>query len=671
MEETREMQKLHGFLQCTIYMMVALEAAIFVYLKAPIWGFFFEVLVKISRMAIYHHLLYSKLSTLLMICIVSVGTLSKKNTDLNLKKHIVYPLMLGLGFFFGSIWFCNRPSAAAFSYTSWYNLAYEVCSLGGAIAISISMDNVSKIVRSGLGKDKWNVEGESFMQQTQCIDTPSSVNIPMLFYFKGKVHKGWINFNVYRSVLNVGVPGSGKTFSVINPAIRQLIAKEFCLCIFDYKYPDLGKIAYYHYRLSKQKGKCKDYSFNVLNLDEVERSRRINAWRSDYISSLAGASECAEGLVEALKKSDKSGGSDQFFTQSAINFLAACIYFFSKFEGGKYSSFPHVSSFLNCSYEEIFATLFSDPELTSLLSPFRSAFYAKAFDQLEGQVGTLKIFISRLATKETYWVFSGDDFELKISDPKNPSILVLANDPNTQNINSSCYSIVLNRLMKLINSKGNLPSALVIDEVPTLYLHKIENLIAVARSNKVGIILGLQELTQFRQQYGKDASATITSVVGNVLSGAVRNKETLEWLERLFGKVKQLGESVSIDRSKTSVSLSEKLEPLIPAGKIASLRSGEMVGMIADDAVPHYDGKYITPAVNCRINLDMKAILKEEQSYLDLPTYYDFKGKKNEILLQNFNRINDEVRQIVSRVISSAKPNVISAVKASMSANNN
>ena len=669
MEETREMQKLHGFLQCTIYMMLALEAAIFVYLKAPIWGFFYDVLLRISRIGVYHELIYSKLSILLMISIVSVGTLSKKNTNLDLKKHIIYPLFIGLVLFFGSVWFCNRPSSAVFLYTSWYNLVYEVCSLTGTIAISISMDNVSKIVRSGLGKDKWNVEGESFMQQTHCVDTPNSVNIPMLFYFKGKVHKGWINVNVYRSLLNVGVPGSGKTFSVINPAIRQLIAKEFCLCIFDYKYPDLGKIAYYHYRLSKQNGKCKDHSFHVINLDQVEKSRRINAWRSDYISSLAGASECAEGLVEALKKSDKSGGSDQFFTQSAINFLAACIYFFSKFEEGTYSSFPHVSSFLNSSYEEIFATLFTDPELTSLLSPFRSAFYAKAFDQLEGQVGTLKIFLSRLATKETYWVFSGDDFELKISDPKNPSILVLANDPNTQNINSSCYSIVLNRLMKLINSKGNLPSALVIDEVPTLYLHKIENLIAVARSNKVGIILGLQELTQFRQQYGKDASATITSVVGNVLSGAVRNKETLEWLERLFGKVKQMGESISIDRSKTSVSLSEKLEPLIPAGKIASLRSGEMVGMIADDAVAVYDGKYITPAVNCRINLDMKAIRKEEESYIDLPTYYDFKGKKNEILLQNFNRINDEVKQIISRVNSSLKPKTASAVKASMSSN--
>jgi len=268
---------------------------------------------------------------------------------------------------------------------------------------------------------------------------------------------------------------------------------------------------------------------------------------------------------------------------------------------------------------------------------------------LEGQIGTLKVFISRLATKETFWVFSGDDFNLKISSLQEPSILVLANDPNTQNINSACYSVVLNRLTRLINSKGNRPSALIIDELPTLFVHRIENLIATARSNKVAVLMGLQELPQFQQQYGKDTATTITSVVGNVLSGSVRNKDTLEWLERLFGKVKQQSESLSIDRTKTSVSLSEKLEPLIPAGKIASLKAGELVGMLAADAVEDYTGKYETSAINCRVNLDMDSIAIEERSYRPMPIYYDFDGKKDQILKDNFMRINEEISLLVKR----------------------
>lgn len=649
MEETREQQKLHGFLQCMIYVSIALEFCVFIYRDAPFWGVFAHALEKISRIAIYHQLLYSKLSTLLLICLVSIGTLAKKETDLNGKTQILYPLAIGLLLFFGSILYCNRPSTLVFPYTSWFNLGYMICSLAGAVTISLSMDNISKFIRSGLGKDVWNVEGESFMQPVKAIETPYSVNIPMQFYYQQKVRDGFINIvNPFRGTMLIGTPGSGKSFGVVNPFIRQLIAKEFCCCVYDYKYPDLGKVAYYHYLLARQQGKCKKHEFHVINLNDPEKSRRINPWRSDYLKTLADASESAEGLVEAMKKGDKSGGSDQFFTQSAINFLAACIYFFSRYQNGRYSSFPHVLSFLNHSYEDIFNTLFNEPELVSLLSPFKSAWIAKAFDQLEGQVGTLKIFISRLATKETFWIFSGDDFNLKISEPSTPGILVIANDPNTQNINSACYSVVMNRLTKLINNKGNLPSALIIDEIPTLYTHKIENLIAVARSNKVAILMGLQELPQFNQQYGRDTATTITAVVGNVLAGSVRNKETLDWLERLFGKNKQVGESLSIDRNKTSTSLQEKLESLIPAGKMAALNTGEMVGLIAADAQENYTGKFETSAVNCRIRLDSAALAQEEKGYRDLPVYYHFGDKKEEILRENFTHINSEVEAIVA-----------------------
>jgi hypothetical protein len=669
MEETHEQHKLHGFMQCLIYLSIALEAAIFVYKQAPFWGFFYGPIEKLSHILIYQQLVYSKLATLLLICLVSIGTLAKKKQDLDPKKHIVYPLAIGLLLFFGSIIYQGRPSPFACAYTTWFNLLYMVCSLVGAVMISLSMDNISKMIHSGLGKDIWNVEGESFMQQVKPVVTPYSVNIPMLFYFKGKVRAGWINIvNPFRGTILIGTPGSGKTWGIVNPFIRQLIAKEFCAAIYDYKYPDLGKIAYYHYLLAKQQGKCKKHEFHVINLNDVERSRRTNPWRSDYLRTLADASEGAEGLVEAMKKGDKSGGSDQFFTQSAINFLSACVYFFSKYSGGKYSSFPHVLSFLNHSYEDIFNTLFSEPELVSLLSPFKSAYVQKAFPQLEGQIGTLKIFISRLATKETFWVFSGDDFNLKISDVNSPGIVVLANDPNTQNINSACYSVVMNRLTKLINSKGNLPSALIIDEIPTLYTYKIENLLAVARSNKVAILMGLQELPQFNLHYGKDTAATITSVVGNVLAGSVRNKETLDWLERLFGKNKQIGESLSIDRNKTSTSLQEKLEPLIPAGKMASLNTGEMVGLIAADVQETYTGQFDTSAINCKVNLPKQELKTEEAGYRELPVYYDFGGRKEEILRENFMRINKEVEVIIAS-FRKAPAQVQVIPRASMSAN--
>lgn len=656
MEESKEQQSLHRFLQFAIYLAVLLDILMFVYspklLQSHLGNRFglSRFLLRMSRIIIYEHPLYSRFFSFLLISLVSIGTLSKKEKDLNAKTSIVFPLVFGVVSMVFSLYFFGNTGVIIRYYTSWEDIAYINFLLAGNISLHVAMDNVSKIISSKLGKDKWNTEEESFMQARKPVNGKFAVSIPSLFYYRKKVHAGFINIeNIFRGTLLIGTPGSGKSFGVVMPFIRQLIFKEFCICCYDFKFPDLGQIAYYHYLFGKRQGRLAGFDFHVINLTAVEKSRRINVLRPDYIVTLADAGETAEALVEALKKGDKSGGSDQFFTQSAVNFLAACIYFFSQYESGRFSTFPHVLSFLNCSYEQIFSVLFSNPELKSLLSPFATAYQAKAFNQLEGQIGTLKVFISRLATKETFWVFSGDDFNLRISSRDAPSMLVLANDPNTQNINSACYSVVLNRLTRLINSKGNLPSALIIDEVPTLFVHRIENLIATARSNKVAVLMGLQELPQFQQQYGKDTATTITSVVGNVLSGSVRNKDTLEWLERLFGKVKQQSESLSIDRTKTSLSLSEKLEPLIPAGKIASLKAGELVGMLASDAVEEYTGKFETSVINCRVNLDMKAIAKEEKSYPDMPIYYDFAGKKEEVLRKNFMRISAEVLTLVKK----------------------
>lgn len=655
MEERSELQGLHRFLQFCIYLSVGLDIFYFVALSS----FWLPDLVAvqltpfhqaIGRMIIYQQPLNSRLFIVLLTILVSIGTLSKKKRDLSAKREILFPLILGLILLFSGLLFFELSPLTFFSIQPPTDLLYAVFLILGTIFFHVAMDNISKILSSKLGKDRWNLEEESFMQDTKAIDSAYGVVIPSLFYFKGKHRKGFINIdNIFRGTLVIGTPGSGKSFGVVMPFIRQLIDKGFCTCLYDFKFPDLAQLAYHHYLLGKKSGKLKNYGFHVINLNQVEMSRRVNVFKSAYIRTLADASETAEALVEALKKGDKSGGSDQFFTQSAVNFLACCIYFFARYENGKYSTFPHVLAFLNSSYDQIFDTLVANPELSSLLSPFMSAYHAKAFDQLEGQVGTLKIFISRLATVETFWVFSGDDFPLKISEAQHPSILVLANDPNTQNINSACYSVVLNRLTRLINSKGNLPSALILDELPTIFVHRIENLIATARSNKVAVLMGLQELPQFHQHYGKEVANTICAVVGNVLSGSVRSKETLDWLEKLFGKVKQTSESLSIDRSKRSLSLSERLENLIPSGKIASLRTGEMVGILASETPHGKHSEYRPPVVNCKINLDLKEIARQQADYSPMPVYYDFKGNKDRHLLDNYSRITADVARIISR----------------------
>lgn len=659
MQEQQNQIKIYDFFQKMVYGVVTLDCLILFFQNAEI-PVLSNILQSFAKMGVFFPPINAKLSTLVLITLVAIGTRAKKKRDLDATKEIFLPISVGLIMIISSlalVWGAGNPNLPyVVPYLNGYQLGYLLLSYAGTMITQKGADSISKLMQTKMDKDRWNTEEESFDQNRELVETPTSVNIPYKFRYKKQTHQGWMNIDPFRGSMVIGVPGSGKSFGVINPAIRQLVGKGFCLCIYDFKFPSLGEIAYYHHLLKKKTDPNYKHKFHVLNLDEVEYSRRVNPFKKEYINTLAQAQEMAESMVSALQKGGSSGGggSEQFFTQSAVNFLASTIYYFATYENGKYSDLPHILAFMNRSYEEIFDTLFTNEELVSLMSPFKSAYENKAFDQLEGQIGTIKIFLSRLATKESFWVFSGDEVQLKISDPENPSILILASNPRTQDINSALYSAVLNRVISQINDKGNLYSGLIADEFPTIYIHKIDNLVATARSNQVAVMLGLQEQPQLRQFYKKEVAETISAIMGNILSGAVRDKGTLDWLEKLFGKIKQKSYSESISNQGTNMTISEKMDVMIPAGKIAGQRTGEMVGMVVqgeDNATEEFK----TSAISGKINLDMKAIKHEEANYVKMPAYYSFKDnagndRKKEILMTNFRRINKEVEMMINEI---------------------
>jgi len=648
MEESAALKNLYGLLQGLVYLTIIVEGFVYFGYQMQLPQNVWLIVLKFQKFGIYHNVFLSKGFTLLLIGIVAIGTRAQKSTTWSTRRHVVMPLLLGLFLFFGSVVFLLAgQSNVLFAHLTLFQCCYLLVSIVGAVMIQVGADNMSKHIKSRLMRDRFNVENESFEQTLQCIDTPQSVNIPMRFYHNQKVKSGFINIvNPFRGTLLLGTPGSGKSYSVVNEFIRQHSAKGFMLAVYDFKFPDLTHIAYANYIQNLAAHKIPaNTQFHIINLSDVEYSKRVNPIRADYIQTLADAQETAEALIEALKKGSSNNSSDQFFSQSAINFLSATIYFFAKHEKGKYSSFPHVMAFLNQNYDTIFKVLFTQPELISLLSPFKSAYDNRAFEQLEGQIGTLKIQISRLATKESFWVLSGDDVDLKITNPHAPAYLIIANNPQTQNVNSACNTLILTRLVRLINTRGNLPCSLIIDEAPTLYFHRLENLMATARSNKVSTLLGLQELPQLKQQYGKDTADTICAICGNIISGSVRNKDTIDWLEKLFGKVKQIKESVSINRNNTTISQNENMDYLIPSAKIANLRTGEIVAKIAMDTEQTVQNAY-----NCQVVLDDKSIEQETQNYRDIPIAIDFSGEKEAYLFSNFNRIYNEVDALVKHI---------------------
>ena len=627
------------------------------------------------------------------------------------------------------------------------------------------LDGIAKYYNYKVGEDRFNFENESFQQSEDLVANDYSVNIPMIYYWKQKMHKGWINIiNPFRGTIVLGTPGSGKSFGIIDPFIRQHAAKGFSMMVYDFKYPTLAKTLFYQYCKNRKAGRLpQNCGFRTINFTDVEYSDRINPIQRKYIPDLAAASETAATLLASLNKGggEKKGGSEAFFTNSAENFLAAIIYFFVNFhpvgfrngrklkrfislEGkkleivirnwddfnaidkdgnvvldfvdengndvstdedrmfvdlngysykdrtgrkiliqrcwyedehgnevepdtvtGEFSDMPHVLSFLGRPYDQVFNILMQDDRIASLMAPFKSAYENKANDQLEGMVGTLRVNAARLVSPEAYWVFTGDDFDLKISDRANPSYLVIANDPEKEQVIGSLNALVLNRLITRVNSKGNIPVSIIVDELPTLYFHKIDRLIGTARSNKVAVTLGFQELPQLEADYGKVGMQKIITTCGNIFMGAARNKETLEWAQNdVFGKAKQTSRSISINDHKVSTTISEKMDFLVPAAKIADMATGWLAGQAArdftatdDSMLDHFDieqsEEFKTTKYFCKTHFDMKKIKDEEKHYVPLPKIYEFKNdKEKEILLnRNFKRVNQEVEDMVKELL--------------------
>ncbi len=759
-EETREQQQMYNYFRSCIYVFLIIEIVMNLPITADnrITQFILDLL---GRFKVFNSVAGCKMIELVCICVVCIGTKAKKALKFNVKTMVIYPVLAGLTLVGLCFIFHGIPLGMDMMGFPANRIIYAFCSIAGTMLVHQGLDGIAKYYNHRVGDDRFNFENESFQQSEKLIETPYSVNIPMIYYYKRKMHNGFININnPFRATIVLGTPGSGKSFGIIDPFIRQHSAKGFAMMVYDYKFPTLAKTLFYQYCKNRKSGKLpNNCGFRIVNFTDVEYSNRINPIQRKYIPDLAAASETAATLLASLNKGggEKKGGSEAFFTNSAENFLAAIIYFFvnlhpTGFKDGKklkrfishegkkleivirnwfdynaiddkgdvvldfiddqsrnlsidedgmfvdlngftytkrtgetvkidrcwyedeygnevepdtitgeYSDMPHVLSFLGHGYKEIFDILMQDDKIASLMAPFKSAFENKANDQLEGMVGTLRVNAARLVSPEAYWVFTGDDFDLKISDPQNPSYLIIANDPEKEQVIGSLNALVLNRLITRVNSKGNIPVSIIVDELPTLYFHKIDRLIGTARSNKVAVTLGFQELPQLEADYGKVGMQKIITTCGNIFMGAARNKETLEWAQNdVFGKAKQTSTSITINDSKVSTQISERLDFLVPAAKIADMATGWLAGQAARDftatdksMMSHFDieqsEEFKTTKYFCKTNFDMDEIKQEEAHYVELPKIYEFKDEREkEIMLnRNFKRVNQEVEEII------------------------
>ena len=366
------------------------------------------------------------------------------------------------------------------------------------------------------------------------------------------------------------------------------------------------------------------------------------------MSDISDAYESAYTIMLNLNKTWVQKQGD-FFVESPIVLFAAIIWYLRIFEGGKYCTFPHAIEFLCRKYEDIFPILTSYPELENYLSPFMDAWLGGAADQLQGQIASAKIPLSRMISPQLYWIMTGDDFTLDINNPKEPKILCVGNNPDRQNIYGAALGLYNSRIVKLINKKGMLKSSVLIDELPTIYFKGLDNLIATARSNKVAVCLGFQDFSQLKRDYGDKEAAVVMNTVGNIFSGQVVG-ETAKTLSERFGKVLQKRQSMSITRNDKTTSISTQMDSLIPQSKISTLTQGMFVGAVADNFSERIEQKIF----HCEIVVDNAKVAKETAAYRPIPILTDFTDENGEDMLEqeikaNYERVKTDVRDIVER----------------------
>ena len=577
-DDLRGLAKIMAFMRAVSILLILMHFYWFCY------GFFAErgwtleilgkILINFNRTAeLFTHTLYTKIFALILLALSCLGTKGVKNEKITWSK-IYTALAIGFALFFLNTSLLKLSTGIA---TSLYILTTSM----GYIALLMAGMWMSRLLRNNLMDDVFNNENESFQQETSLMENEYSVNLPTKFYYKGKWNNGWINVvNPFRASIVLGTPGSGKSYAIINNYIKQHIEKGFSMYIYDFKFDDLSTIAYNHLLKHTNKYKVKP-KFYVINFDDPRRSHRCNPLNPVFMTDISDAYEAAYTIMLNLNRSwiQKQG---DFFVESPIILLAAIIWFLKIYEDGKYCTFPHAIELLNKKYSDVFTILTSYPDLENYLSPFMDAWQGGAQDQLQGQIASAKIPLSRMISPQLYWVMTGDDFSLDINNPKEPKILCVGNNPDRQNIYSAALGLYNSRIVKLINKKGQLKSSVIIDELPTIYFRGLDNLIATARSNKVAVCLGFQDYSQLTRDYGDKESKVIQNTVGNIFSGQVVG-ETAKNLSERFGKVLQKRQSLTINRNDKSTSISTQLDSLIPASKISTLTQGMFVGAVADN----------------------------------------------------------------------------------------
>lgn len=501
---------------------------------------------------------------LVMIFLIKAGKTTKESW-----RKIITIIVAGLLIFF----------------IPWHSsIAYMVFSVGGFSLLSTGIALAGRKIH-GMKTPEPNSDN-TFEQGTATpVITEDSVNFHIRYRYKDKTWDRWLNLvNPYRGNVVFGLPGSGKSFTVILEYIKQHIEKGFSMFVYDYKYPDLSEYTY-NVMLKNKDAYLKKYGvepyFCVVNMRDPRYSMRCNPFDKLYIRDQTDANEKAEVIQKNIDK--YSSEHDDFFSKNAKKVWAATILFLRNYGNGEFSTFPHFIEFICADFRKVLAILMQDEDTRILVQDIADAAMGKAQDQLQGIRASASTPLAKMATPIVYWVFSKNSVDLAVNRRSRPTIMCVGSDPKRQNVYSAGISLITSEMYVQVNQKDDrIPCDIIHDEIPTMNPKGFDNIVATGRDRFLCALAAAQDPAQIIRDWGKNDADAFLNIIGNKFFGQMTG-DYVNSISGLFGSEKRMEQSETTGGQNDTINTSYRNEERLPKDRIATLSQGSFAGIITDD----------------------------------------------------------------------------------------
>ncbi len=472
-------------------------------------------------------------------------------------------------------------SLAVFFFPYFHPLLYLVTTLVGAILTTIALGKIGN--KLGGMKNPIASPYETFEQGTDApINTDYSVNFRIKYMVNRKWKTGWLNVvNPFRGNMIFGLPGSGKSFSIINEYIWQTIHKGFTGFIYDFKKFELSTFTYNCYLRSKDVFKEKygvEPYFCFIFMADPRYSMRCNPLNRKYINDMSAAIQKAKIIRKNRMDPNKDTG---FFADNAETMWVAAIWALRKVEDGRYCTLAHFIELMLSPQEKLMALLSKIPDCHTLVRDIIKAGAEGANEQAQGIYASATTPLKELRTERTYWIFGANQVDLRINRKDKPTILVVGNDPEKKDAFATGIALITSELYLQVNDQHRAPCILCQDEYPTMKPEGFDNIIATGRSNLLAGVAAAQDMDQMIRDLKKENASAFLSIISNQFFGQMTGSHKRE-VSEMFGQHKVRQESETTGGQSDTLQTSFHLEKRLPEDKIATLSQGTFAAIVAD-----------------------------------------------------------------------------------------